>query len=278
MPKINGVNYDRLASLSLGGGRDFFNFPKGEYGKEYVLRVLPGCGKMGELFFTEGHMHYNGLGNENSGFQYKGRSRAIYSITEHASGRDPIQEILDWAEENDEGTVERGLRRSSQYFMNVIDRSDGKVKVWGAPKTVITEIQTLSKNARYKDLLDLKKGRDFSITRTKKGKGPVNYTVIPLDACPVGVDNLEDKMKDCTELITPFTTDEVFAILWENVADLIPLDEIFPDVNFEALHTKYYTEEEEEQKPRGAARRSGGAKSTAKAGAKGKAKVKGGKK
>ena len=88
---------------------------------------------------------------------------------------DPLKEI-------DEAIF--GDKPQFAYICNVIDRSDGKIKLFDLRATIYRQIVDYATNPEYGNPADVKTGYDLTIKKEKTGPLPQNvkYTTIPARA------------------------------------------------------------------------------------------------
>ena len=67
------------------------------------------------------------------------------------------------------------------YVCNVLDRSDGRIKLFDIKSTIYKQIVDYARNAEYGNPADLEKGYDITIKKEKTGPLPQNvkYTCVP---------------------------------------------------------------------------------------------------
>jgi len=70
--------------------------------------------------------------------------------------------------------VARGIKANSRFYLNAVDRRDGKVKILSAGKRLFSKILSIFIDEDYGDLTDLKSGWDFKIVREQVAGFP-NY-------------------------------------------------------------------------------------------------------
>lgn len=147
------VDAIEAALADLGGG----NYFKAQDGKN-VVRILPPYDDSGK-WFIETKLHY--------GFKRDGKTVAIPA--------DPggyIEEKLnELASEGEEGAkLARRYGVRTKYYVNVIDRASGAVKIWGFSNKIMTSLKKYyfdeEDGARFDDP---EEGRDIIIERTGKG-------------------------------------------------------------------------------------------------------------
>lgn len=141
------------ALADLGGG----NFFKCAEGKN-VVRILPPYNDSGK-FFIETKLHY--------GFKQDGKNIAVpYDPNSIIS-----QRLNALASEGEEGAkLARRYGVRTKYYVNVIDRATGAVKIWGFSKKIMDTLKKFyfdeEDGARFDDP---EEGRDVIIERTGKG-------------------------------------------------------------------------------------------------------------
>lgn len=255
--KYHGVDMEALANQSLGGGGQFQKrtwWKAKDTNTPYEIRVLPPIGDMGGLPWFEAHLFFNGFAN--SGWEVPGRDgkmtkRAIYSLNFHGDvpeDNDPMELLMEWLLENGEDETYRKLKASVSFYMNVV--YEGQVMPWGAPTTAARAIQTIMKG-KIGDITDPVRGRPIEVTRFNSQPW---YTVTHLDREALDLEDWEKDATDFSQLVSLFTVSDIYAILWHNLRDRLPLKTIFPKIDFEGLWKKFYqgggsTEEAQEAPP-----------------------------
>jgi len=97
------------------------------------------------------------------------------------------------------------LSAKSRIFFNVIDRSDGKVKVLGTGNQIFKELLKYFADDDWGDLTDAKTGRDVVINKSGSGLD-TEYSVIPKPNTSKLKEEVE--LKDLSSISKPFTYEE----------------------------------------------------------------------
>lgn len=219
-----GVNLTKLKELQLGGSGGASNWFKLEgYNQAYDIRLLPPMHGQ-DIPWVQHQLHYNQVGGKSGSFQHEGKGRAITCLGDGC----PVCAVSEWLKVNGEEDRAKQLRAKTQYYMNIIDRKDNSVKLWGAPVTVVKKLQALMSIPKIGDLTHPVKGRDLTIVRSGNAREywNVEYQVVQDDMPSViGVDNWDEKGKNLSDLITVFPLETVHQILVANLTDL-PLNDI----------------------------------------------------
>jgi hypothetical protein len=72
----------------------------------------------------------------------------------------------------DDETLARQIKGRSRYYMNVIDRDTGKVKILSVGIMLFQKILNTILDEDYGDITDLKNGHDFKIIKVMEGQFP----------------------------------------------------------------------------------------------------------
>jgi hypothetical protein len=178
--KTGGFKYssdpDAIADAlaDLGGG----NFFKPIEGQKNVVRILPPYNDSGKYFF-EAKLHY--------GFKQGGKTISI----PHVPGGYIEKKLNALASEGEEGSKlakRYGVR--TKFYVNVIDRATGQVKIWGFSKKIMQALNSFYKDDEDGGMFDdPESGYDVIIERTGKGldtKYEIRFKVKPTPAIPAG--------------------------------------------------------------------------------------------
>lgn len=119
-------------------------------------------------------------------------ARYVYWVTTTEGRKMPVEclkfnrdtESFDDSLENPMAEVPAALfsdKEQFAYVCNVIDRADGKVKLFDVKKTVYNQILKFARNADYGNPAEEDKGYDIIINRERTGNQPQNvkYTCMP---------------------------------------------------------------------------------------------------
>lgn len=230
-----GVDMDRLKKISTGpgpgGGKTWFQ-PK-EVGI-YQVRILPPVGRM-ELPLVEHHMH-----NSTDGSQGKfgglsmtsfvtddGYNRKITCNRFHVvDGECPVCDLADWLkQEQYDGEFIKAMIPVRSFYMNIVDRSDNEVKVWGASYSEFAAVKK-AMTLRKRDPFHPDTGCDLLIQKTaRKQGGKETSCSYDEDVSSIGVKGWESKATDCTELVRLFTTEEIIHLMQKNLGKLYPIEQ-----------------------------------------------------
>lgn len=105
------------------------------------------------------------------------------------------------------------------YVCNVLDRSDGKVKLFDLRATIFKQIVDYARNAEYGNPADLEKGYDITIKKEKTGPLPQNvkYTCLPARTSkPLSADERKLELYDIGKMHKRPTYEEQKKWLIEN--------------------------------------------------------------
>lgn len=231
-----GVNMDRLKNMSVGagpgGGKQWFQ-PK-EVGV-YQVRILPEVGKM-DYWVIEHHMHNSTDGSQSpygglkmTAFQTAdGYNRKITCKRFHGNEECPLCDLVDWLKQEDyDGDLIKAMVPTRNFYMNVLDRSDNTVKVWGAG---VGEFNAVKKamSLRKKDPLHPQTGCDILIQKTARRQGGKDTNCgWDEEASPIGLNGWDTMASDLTDIIKIFTLEETLDLMQRNLGGLYPLKKFF---------------------------------------------------
>ena len=142
---------------------------------------------------------------------------------ENTKGIDPVKEI-DTDLLGDQG------KTSFAYITNVIDRSDGKIKLCDIKSTIYKQLIDLAKDPEYGDPSDAENGYDITIKKEKTGPQPMNvrYSVVPgRNSTPLTSEELDLEQYDLPAIFKRSSYDAQRTWLLENTkffADSVPTD------------------------------------------------------
>jgi len=96
-----------------------------------------------------------------------------------------------WQTKNDANIeIARSIKSRKRFYMNVIDRRDGKVKILSMGIKLFSKILDAFLDEDYGDLTDLKEGWDFKIVKKKNGPWPDYDSSAPRpNTLPAGTDS-----------------------------------------------------------------------------------------
>lgn len=151
--------YDRMAKgrEKVGSGGNFWKAPVGDT----TLRLIPFTHDGKQELYSEETSHVKVHDDAPSNLPCLGVGCPICNIVEE-------YELPD--------KKARDLSASKKWNMNIVVRAtknstSGDLAIWGASKSCIKDVLDLVVDrVEYPDILDLKKGRDFILTRTGEGK------------------------------------------------------------------------------------------------------------
>ena len=207
---------DGPKNTSSGTGLNWLKIerPAGDY-HDYELRVLPPKGEQ-DLPYHHARLHYFKINGKLSVGAVQGDDPAAKLYWKH---KDNPKVKDDPAVNN----TLRGLKPADKYYYNVVDRSDGQVKVaslpWSAHEMIKKELINYLKDDL--DITDPETGFDIVLTVEPAnvfGRNSHKYKSVSVrpKAKPIGVDGWEDKMATLEEeCVTSFFTPE-------EVEDIIP--------------------------------------------------------
>lgn len=142
------------ALADLGGG----NFFKPKEGKN-IVRILPPYKDNGKFFF-EGKFHY--------GFKSDGKTVTVPYMGEDSYIMKKLNALSSDGEEGMKLSKRYGPR--TKFFVNIIDRESGAVKVWGFSSTIMKKLKAFRlDNEDGGKFEDPEEGYDLIIERTGKG-------------------------------------------------------------------------------------------------------------
>lgn len=205
-------NMDRINKKlrEIGSGK-YLKLPEGKT----KLRILPPADGEGD-FWKEATLHY--------GFQEDNKGIAITCL-ESALGKPcPVCKLVNRMKESGQKEIKKvgdKLQPKEQYLMNVVDRSDGRIKIWSCSGKKLKEILSLVKDEDYgPGILDVDTGNDLSITR--EGTGFTTKYSEPRVAprsCPVGIKGWEKKLHNLDAEVTIRGAKQVIRLLHDNYGD-----------------------------------------------------------
>lgn len=144
------------SALSEIGGGNFFKPVEGKN----VVRVLPPYSNKSGKFFFEATLHY--------GFKKDGKSVGIPYTGENSFIMKKLNELASEGEEGAKLAGRFGPRK--KYYVNIIDRSTGAVKIWGFSRKILKDLLAVYLDKEDGGAFDHPKdGRDLIIERTGKG-------------------------------------------------------------------------------------------------------------
>tara|TARA_Y100000310_G_scaffold242901_1_gene247152 strand:+ start:217 stop:975 length:759 start_codon:yes stop_codon:yes gene_type:complete len=174
-----GIDLDALRKKhqeleNKGGGTNymdsFYQIPEGV---SYV-RLLPPKDEETGLFYAETKIHRIELpGDEKRNVH----CRKIHN--EPCPLCDAYYELWNVSKANKEdwktgdyAQKARSIKPRSRFYMNVVDRNEGGVKIFSVGEILFKKIVNIMLDEDIGDITDLKTGRDFKIVRNRKGEWP----------------------------------------------------------------------------------------------------------
>lgn len=143
------------ALAEIGGG----NFFKAKEGKN-IIRILPPYSDSGKFFFKATLFN---------GFKNAGKFTAI--PVDGPAGAYISKKLNELASEGEEGAkLSRRYGARTKYFMNIIERDSGAVKIWGVSEKIMKQLKAFYLDEVDGGALDHPTtGRDVIIERSGKG-------------------------------------------------------------------------------------------------------------
>lgn len=161
-----------MAELSKKGSSvsdhksEYLKFPEGDT----VIRILPGTPEMNGLFYVKQHYHTHQMGGKPEKVQ----------CTIHTTGQCAICRAIapkQFAASKEDRDQWYGERSKAKFFFNVLDRADGKVKVWEASATMFGEVAQYATDEDFGDISDPVNGHDLVVNRKGTGFGNTKYSL-----------------------------------------------------------------------------------------------------
>ena len=155
------------AELSTPGGNtnsDFLsNFIQIQEGTN-VVRVLPGKDE-DTLFYAETKIHR--VPDEN------GQVKNYHCRKTHGEACPLCDSYYAlWKEPNKDEDLARQIKPRSRYYMNVVDRENGDVKILSIGVILFKKIIASMLDEDFGDITDLAEGHDFKIIKVMEGQWP----------------------------------------------------------------------------------------------------------
>lgn len=212
---LNKVRKD-FQSRSGGGDGEKKNWLKIEAAAsgtktQVKIRILPAWSKK-----AEGNFYW--LEAQHFGFMVGGYQRAITCTESLNLGPCAVCKFIGKLKQSDDKNhLKLGdrLRANWRYFMNVYDRADKTVKMWGTSKKMITELLDKSEDMDI-DFTDVETGHDVIITRRGSTFKNTRYSLsIRQEESVVKVDlkKLYQLDKDVNEVLSP---EKIMELLKDN--------------------------------------------------------------
>jgi len=155
--------YDQIQNASQGGNSDFLKkFFMMEEGTS-IVRVLPPSDGDENEFYAETAIHRVDDRNHHCP-RVKGDDCPVCDLYYRL-----------WKMDNDGAhDVARQIKPRKRYYMNVVDRRDGTVRILSVGMKLFGKILDVFFDEDYGDLTDLKEGWDFKVVKDTQGQWP-NY-------------------------------------------------------------------------------------------------------
>jgi hypothetical protein len=218
MAGYKGVNIDRLRQLSKGAGSAEY-FKVEQFNQPMQVRILPGIDEEEPII-----EHWLHAGPDNMGWEAgEDTKRKITCLGKEC----PVCAVAAWAESAGQTSVQEMAQLSKQCYCQVIDRADGKIKIWQMPTTAMKGLIPIMEDCD--DITDPKTGRDVRVRKTGTAGNwrSIRYSVT---ADPKGESALPNDwaatLRPLARVIREYSHEEAQAILYQNLAHLVPLDEI----------------------------------------------------
>jgi len=218
----------------LGSGTFF----KAKEGKNQV-RILPPWSKKG-VWFKEATLHY-GVADKKA-----------YPCLKMFGKECPI---CNKAEELQEGSDEDRkiagrLKPKTKYYVNIVDRKSGKVKIWGFSAKILGTLLSYVGDPDYGDITDPEEGYDVVIDRTGSGMTDTKYEVrCRPKPSEIDSENWENEMHNLdTEVIDEVNESEIESVVEEKFGETLPKKSKKSKVDEDEEDDE--DDEEEEDKPR----------------------------
>lgn len=206
-----------IAGLSDVESGDYMTLRDGKN----IFRVCPAWTSKGPhagKFFLRGFLHY--------GFKAEGRGRAYPCLTmfdEKASCPTcAFVEVLNEEGSESATTMAQRMRRQSRYWINVVDRRDGAIKILGIRRKQMREIRAYLQDPDYGDITDAEEGRDVVIEKSGSGLGTRYEPVrVKPKTTELGVEDWEEKLHKLSKVvIQPITEQEMVKALKNSIGKL----------------------------------------------------------
>ena len=244
-----------------GGDKTYMELEQGDN----VVRILPAHPNM-DTFFTEVFYHRKEQGKKsyqviclNNGDSRAGECPVCEALEELRTSRDKGDKAL------------FGKQRPKQrFFMNVIDRADGEVKILATGITVMKKIlQYATDEDEYGDILDLQDGTDLIINRQGDGLDTEYDVKARRKTSPafedkktlkktIGTSADDTKLFDLTEQANQFQGEpDKVMLVWEDGWDALKEedDEEKPKKKGKKSKKEDEEEDEEEEAPKAKAKK-----------------------
>tara|TARA_Y100000034_G_C6827447_1_gene373196 strand:+ start:170 stop:922 length:753 start_codon:yes stop_codon:yes gene_type:complete len=159
--------HEELTRQNVGGGSDFLaNFMQLKEGTN-VVRILPGTEDDSE-FYAETKIHR--ITDE------EGKVSNVHCRKVHGENC-PLCDVyfaLWKTGSDDDANTARQIKPRNRYYLNVVDRETGDVKILSIGIKIFQKIIGAMLDADYGDISDLQEGHDFKVIKNTEGQWP-NY-------------------------------------------------------------------------------------------------------
>ena len=152
-----------LSALENIGSSSWFR-PKAGPNAVRIMPAFHSKGPFRGLFFNHLRKH--------TGIQIEGKNATIFCTKNWSDEPCPVCEFmghLTMSGNKKDEQLAKKIRPQDQFFVNLLDRTDGKVKKYGMKKSMMKSIRGYLLDPDYGDITDSKNGRDIKIT--KEGEG-----------------------------------------------------------------------------------------------------------
>jgi len=154
------------AELSNQGGSssDFLkNFLQIQEGTN-AIRILPSKDE-DKLFYAETKIHRIPSGD--------GQVKNVHCRKVHGEACPLCDAYYDlWKEPNKDEDLARQIKPRARYYMNVVDRESGEVRILSIGVILFKKIIAAMLDEDFGDITDLEKGHDFKIIKVMEGQWP----------------------------------------------------------------------------------------------------------
>lgn len=221
------VNLKKLqqTALSLGGTKSEW-FSIRDYNIPHEIRIL--CPPDKDEPWVR-HVFHNGP--MKGSWEVGDRLRKISCLDIHGNGSEacPVCAVNQWAYANKIDKVKAGTRKDQQFYMNVVDMTDDKVKIYGAKKSVIEDLLGFFNDPDWGDFTHPVTGHNTVVQRTGSKEDWQNVehkAQLKPKPTKVSVKDWETQLHDLDAVIrvTPYA--EILQIMAKNLKN-VPFEDIF---------------------------------------------------